>query len=67
MLPSKANFVFVKHQKIGGEELYLLLKEKGILVRHFERERIRDFNRITIGNRREMEALVATLKNIVEE
>lgn len=67
VLPSKANFVFVKHQKIGGEELYLLLKEKGILVRHFERERIRDFNRITIGNRREMEALVATLKNIVEE
>ena len=66
-LPSKANFLFVKHQKISGEALYLRLKEKGILVRHFNRERIRDFNRITIGNRREMEALVAALKNILEE
>ena len=65
VLPSKANFLFAKCAQFTGLELYLLLKEKGILVRHFEKERIRDFNRITIGSQKEMEAFIAAVKEIL--
>ena len=66
VIPSKANFIFAKSDKIGGEELYLKLKENGILVRHFTKEKIKDFNRITIGSLEEMQAFVATTKQILE-
>lgn len=60
---SRANFLFAKSDKIGGKELYLSLKERGILIRHFESERIKDYNRITVGSREEMETF---LKNVGE-
>lgn len=65
VLPSKANFLFAKSGQFTGLELYLLLKEKGILVRHFEKDRIKDFNRITIGSQKEMEAFIATVEEIL--
>ena len=67
VLKSDANFIFVKHNEISGEDLYLKLKDKGILVRHFTSERIKDFNRITIGTLEEMYALVKTVSEILEE
>jgi histidinol-phosphate aminotransferase len=67
VLPSKANFVFAKSDKISGEKLYLKLKENGVLVRHFTAERIKDFNRITIGSREEMEMFIKTVKEILGE
>lgn len=67
VIPSKTNFVFAKSDAVGGEELYLKLKEKGILVRHFGAERIKDFNRITIGTREEMESFIAAVGKILEE
>ena len=50
VLDSKANFVFAAHGRISGKELYLKLKQNGILVRHFDSARLTDFNRITIGS-----------------
>ena len=67
VLPSCANFVFAKSEKIDGEKLYLELKARGILVRHFTAERIKDFNRITIGTREQMECLIDTIGKILEE
>lgn len=67
VLPSRANFVFARSQKIGGKELYLQLKEKGILVRYFDKDRLRDYTRITIGSREQMQTLMDTLKEILEE
>ena len=67
MTDSSANFLFVKHNRIGGEELYEKLKERGILVRHFNSERIEEYNRITIGSMEEMQALVETVKSILGE
>ena len=67
VLDSKANFVFARSSQIGGEELYLELKKRGILVRHFSKPAISEFNRITIGTLDEMQALVATVKKILKE
>ena len=66
VLPSKANFVFAKSDKISGEELYLKLKDKGILIRHFTKEKIKDYNRITIGTRDEMKAFLDATVKILE-
>ena len=67
VLPSKANFVFAKSEDISGEALYLALKERGILVRHFTKEKIKDYNRITVGQRCDMETLVGAVRAILEE
>lgn len=64
-LDSRTNFLFAKHRSVGGKLLYEQLKDRGILVRHFEADRIRDFNRITIGTMDDMKTLVRTLKEIV--
>lgn len=67
VLTSKANFVFAKSDKIDGNELYLKLKEKGILVRHFGAERIKDYVRITIGDSVQMETLISKVDEILQE
>ncbi len=67
MTDSSANFIFAKHPAISGEKMYQKLKEKGILVRHFNGERIKDFNRITVGTTEEMAVLIEKIKEIIEE
>ena len=63
---SRANFLFAKHPHLSGEALYAALREKGILVRHFKKDRISDYCRITVGSREEMETLVKTITEISE-
>ena len=67
VLPSDANFIFAKSTRIGGETLYNELKKRGILVRHFTKERIKGFNRITIGTREQMDVFCRTVAEILEE
>ena len=67
VLDSMANFVFAKSPRIGGEALYLALKQRGILVRHFTKERIKDYNRITVGTAEQMQALIRAVQEITEE
>ncbi len=64
---SRANFLFVRHSAISGEKLYRRLRDKGVLVRHFSKERIADYNRVTVGTRAQMEALVAAVEEIFRE
>ena len=64
---SKANFIFGKHPKADGKEIYLRLKQKGVLIRHFDAPRLCDYNRITVGSRKQMEIFVSTLKEVLEE
>ena len=65
VLPSKANFIFVKTDKMDGGELYKKLKERGILVRHFTNPRICQYNRVTIGTKEQMETLIDTIKEVL--
>ena len=67
VIPSMTNFVFAKHPEIPGKDLYLALREKGILVRHFDKPRLRDYNRITIGSREQMKAFIKAMTEILEE
>ncbi len=64
---SLANFVFAKHPMLDGEELYSKLKERGVLIRHFTKERIRDYNRITVGTIEQIEILLKNIEEILEE
>lgn len=66
MPDSYANFIFVKHPDFDGKWLFQKLRERGILVRHFSKERIDQYLRITIGSRQQMETLVDELKEIMK-
>lgn len=59
VLPSLTNFVFALHPAQAGEALYLAMRERGILARHFEQERTRDWLRISIGTEDECATLLA--------
>ena len=67
VLPSRANFIFARHGAIGGRALYTALREKGFLVRHFDRDRIRDFVRVTIGKAEDMQAFLGAVQEILFE
>lgn len=62
---SSANFIFAKHNNLSGEDIYGKLRERGILVRHFNALRIKDYNRITVGDDSQMQAFVQALTDII--
>ena len=62
---SKTNFVFAKHPQYRGQELFDQLRERKICVRHWNKPRIGEYLRITIGTEEEMEAVTRALKEIV--
>lgn len=64
---SYANFLFAKKEGIDGKSFYEELRKRGVLVRHFDKERIKDYNRITIGNPKEMETFIEVTKTILQE
>ena len=67
VLPSKANFLFVSHARVPAKTLFAGLRERGVLVRYFDKPRIDNFLRITIGTDQEMQVLTETLAEILEE
>ena len=66
VLPSAANFVLCRHPAATGDVLASHLRGYGIIVRHFDKPRIRDFLRITVGTREQTNALVKALGEILE-
>lgn len=64
VLPSKANFVLARHKTKSGESLAQGLREQGIIVRHFNKPRIEQFLRITIGTPEQNDALIKGLKSL---
>ncbi len=66
-LDSQSNFIFAKHNKIPAEQLYLRLKEQGILIRYFNKPRISEYVRITVGDDWQMEQFVSAVSLIAKE
>lgn len=66
VLPSKANFVFAKHAALSGREVYEALRARGVLVRHFQKPRISEYCRITVGSREENDALLRALGEFIQ-
>jgi len=58
VLPSQTNFLFARTAAMGGEALYQTLKSQGILVRHFNKPRIDEFIRVTVGTDAEADAFL---------
>ncbi len=67
MTDSRANFLFVSHPAFPGSALRDRLREKGILIRWFDVARIRDWSRISVGTRAQMEALVRAVDELRAE
>lgn len=65
VLPSAANFVFAKHPEREGAALAEALRERAILVRHFDKPRISDYLRITVGTERQTLQLLDALRSVL--
>lgn len=64
---SKANFIFASHENCPAKELFEALRKENIFVRYFEKPRIDNYLRITIGTQQEMETFVAFLKDYLKK
>ena len=64
---SKTNFIFAKHKTVSAKELFEMLKKEKIYVRYFNKPRIDNYLRISIGTDEEMQKLVACLKEYLDK
>jgi histidinol-phosphate aminotransferase len=67
VLPSHANFIFASHRLISGVKIFNTLKKNKILVRHFNKPKIKNWIRISIGTKRECEKLLKNFKTLVSQ
>jgi histidinol-phosphate aminotransferase len=67
VIPSTANFVFIRHQTRKAEELFGALRQRGVLVRYFKLPRIDNHLRVTIGTDDEMQEFIRQLQAILSE
>ncbi|MBP2639542.1 MAG: hisC [Firmicutes bacterium] len=65
VIPSQANFIFVSHPFVSAVDLYQQLKGKGVLVRYFNKPRIDNFLRVSIGSDSDMQCFLEALTEII--
>jgi len=65
VLPSRANFVFARHPARGGSEFAAALRERGVLVRHFNKPRTAPYLRITVGTEDDTQRLIASATEVL--
>ena len=64
---SKANFIFATHKSVPAKEIFEALKEEGIYVRYFNKPRIDNYLRISIGTDEQMEAMLTFLEQYLQK
>ena len=67
VLPSHANFLFVRHPRKDAAAIHAALRERGVLVRHFSNPRIAQFLRITVGTPDDSRRLCDSLEVILQD
>ena len=65
VLNSSANFIFISYKDVYAGDLYKQLKENGVLVRYFSKDRIDNYLRVTIGTDEEMGTFIEKLEEII--
>ena len=65
VLNSSANFIFISHNKVFAGDLYKNLKDNGVLVRYFAKDRIDNYLRVTIGIDEDMEIFIEKLNKLL--
>jgi len=65
VIPSKANFIFITHEKTPAEHIFKRLKEEGVLVRYFKKPGIDNYLRVSVGTDDEMDAMIDRLLTIL--
>ncbi|GBU28695.1 histidinol-phosphate aminotransferase [Treponema sp. R8-4-B8] len=65
VLPSESNFLFIKPPRVKGADFFTALREKGILVRHFNKEKIKDYLRVSMGTDKDMDAFIEACEKII--
>ncbi len=65
VMDSKSNFIFISHKKLEAEFIFKKLRDRGILIRFFNKPRINNFMRVTIGTDREMQVFIKALEKII--
>ena len=63
---SETNFLFVSHPEISAKEIFEYTREKGVFIRYFNKPRIDNWLRITIGTKEQMETLIKIVKELIE-
>ena len=65
VIPSKANFICIRHKNARAADLFRQLKQRGILVRYFDAPRVDNYLRVTIGTESEMNRFLQVLKELL--
>ncbi|TGD75215.1 histidinol-phosphate transaminase [Mangrovimicrobium sediminis] len=65
VLPSAANFLFARHPQHAAKDLFTALRERKIIVRYFDKPRISEYLRISVGTDAEMDAFCTALEDIL--
>jgi histidinol-phosphate aminotransferase len=65
VVPSRANFLFITHERHSAKELLQGLRDRGVLVRHFDRPRISNYLRVTVGTDEEMEVFLDGIGELI--
>ncbi|KDN14788.1 histidinol-phosphate transaminase [Snodgrassella communis] len=65
VLSSEANFVFARHSRKEAIQIAGFLRQHGVVVRHFQQERISNFLRISVGTQEQQQRLVMVLEQML--
>lgn len=63
---SKSNFIFASHKSVPASEIFAALKERKIFVRYWNKQKINNYLRISVGTREEMDKLFDALEEILK-
>lgn len=65
VLPSQANFIFIQHNTLPGKHIFDALRSRDILVRRWDKQRIKNWLRVSVGTMAQAEQLLVVMREIV--